>query len=100
MNEMKEPRTELFEKLKGRLFSYLVKGSVSEPPEALEGIPGQGLTVAFERFLHEVALCLSQEGALRSTAAVTVEKEAEVENAAVSCSRAVGTSSAGTFVGD
>ena len=82
MNEMNEPRTEGFERLKGRLFSYLVKRSVSEPAEGLEGIATQGLTVAFERFLHEVALCLVQSGALVSAGGVMVEQECKGESIA------------------
>lgn len=102
MKEMNEPRTEGFEKLKGRLLSHLVRGSVLEPPEALSGIPGQGLTVAIERLVHEIVLCLLQGDVLAIVPCGDMaSKEANRGSKAASCGRVVvGTDCAESFAGN
>ena len=98
--KMNEQRTELFERMKGRLLSYVVQRSVSAPREGLEGIPDQALTVAFERFLHEIVLCLIQGGVLSCIPGVMVDEEDNRESTAVCIGREVGSNSGSAVVGE
>jgi len=97
---MIEQRTELFERMKGRLLSYVVQRSASAPREGLEGIPDQALTVAFERFLHEIVCCLIQGGVMPCLPGAVPDEGDKIETTAVCIGRGVGSDRVGAVVGE
>jgi hypothetical protein len=97
---MIEQRTELFERMKGRLLSYVVQRSPATPREGLEGIPGEALTVAFERFLHEIVLCLIQGGVMSFLPGAVPDEGDNSESAAVCSGRGFDLDRVGAVVGE
>ena len=58
---MSLPRNSELEKIKARVLSHIIKGSVSPPAKALAGVAGQKAIVALESFLHEAFRFIREE---------------------------------------
>jgi hypothetical protein len=53
-----EERCRDLEKVKGRVLSHMMLGSLNPPRPALDDVAGQKAVVALETFLYEAFLCI------------------------------------------